>query len=55
MCSMIMQFLKERRLEEWARIFKVTSLEFHTLYDNALFEEDVWYMPGSEKAEKLFG
>jgi hypothetical protein len=54
MCSMIMQVLKERRLENWARVFKVTSLEFHTLYDNSLFEEEVWYRPDSPKPLSLF-
>jgi len=54
MCSMIMQLLKERRLEQWAGVFKVTSLEFHTLYDNALFEKAVWYRPDSEETVRLF-
>jgi hypothetical protein len=54
MCSMIMQVLKERRMEQWAKIFKVTSLEFHTLYDNALFEEKVWYRPDSPNPLSLF-
>jgi hypothetical protein len=54
MCAMIMQVLKERRLENWAGVFKVTSLEFHTLYDNSLFEEEVWYRPDSPKPLSLF-
>jgi hypothetical protein len=48
MCSMIMQLLKERRLEGWARIFKVTSLEFHALYDNSLFESEIWFRTDRE-------
>jgi hypothetical protein len=54
MCAMIMQVLKERRLENWAGVFKVTSLEFHTLYDNALLEDEVWYRPDSPKPRSLF-
>ena len=54
MCSMIMQLLKERRLEQWARIFKVTSLEFHALYDNSLFESEVWFRPDSDTPVRLF-
>jgi hypothetical protein len=55
MCSIIMQLLKERRMEPWAQIFKVTSLEFHTLYDNSLFEKAVWYRPDSPNPQSLFG
>ena len=54
MCSMIMQLLKERRLEAWARIFKVTSLEFHAIYDNSLFESEIWFSPDSTTPVRLF-
>ena len=54
MCSMIMQLLKERRMEPWAQVFKVTSLEFHALYDSSLFESEVWFRPDSETPVRLF-
>ena len=53
-CAMIMQILKERRLENWASAFKVTSFKLHTLYANALFEGEVWYRPDSPEPIALF-
>src|SRR5687767_3028680 len=54
LCSWIMQLLKEMRLEAWAGVFRVASIEFGSLYDNALFEGEVWHRPDSEKAVRLF-
>src|SRR5918992_718720 len=39
MCAYIMELLKEMRMTEWAKVFRVASIEFGTLYDNALFED----------------
>ena len=50
----IRELLKEMRLEEWAGVFKVASVEFQHIYDNSLFEEEAWYRPDSEKAVPLF-
>jgi hypothetical protein len=54
LCLWIMQLLKEMRMEAWAGVFRVASIEFGSLYDNALFEGEVWYRPDSEKAVRLF-
>jgi hypothetical protein len=49
-----MQLLKEMRMTEWAGVFRVASIEFGTLYDNALFEGEVWHRPDTDKAVRLF-
>jgi hypothetical protein len=54
MCAWIMELLREMRLTDWTRVFKVASIEFNRLYDNALFEAEVWYTPDSEQAVRLF-
>ena len=55
MCTWIMELLREMRMTEWAGVFRVASIEFANLYDNALFEAEVWYRPDSDKAVGLFG
>jgi Replication-relaxation len=54
MCAWIAELLREMRLGDWYRVFKVTSIEFGRLYDNALFEDEVWYRPDQEQAVRLF-
>ena len=54
MCAWIHEVLKEMRLEDWAHVFKVASVEFQNLYDNSLFEKAVWYKPASSTAVRLF-
>ena len=54
MCTWIRELLKEMRLEDWAGVFKVASVEFQHIYDNSLFEEAAWYRPDSDKAVRLF-
>ena len=54
MCGYIMELLREMRLIDWAGNFKVASVEFGKLYDNALFESEVWYRPDSNTAVRLF-
>jgi hypothetical protein len=49
-----MELLKESRMTDWAGVFRVADVEFGTLYDNALFESEVWYRPDQEKAVRLF-
>ena len=50
----IQELLKEMRLEDWANVFKVTSVQFQNIYDYSLFEKDVWYKPDSSTAVRLF-
>lgn len=54
MCTWIRELLKEMRLESWAGVFRVASIEFANLYDHALFEREVWYRPDQDKGVKLF-
>jgi hypothetical protein len=54
MCAWIAELLREMRLGDWYRVFKVANIEFGRLYDNALFEDEVWYRPDQEQAVRLF-
>jgi|SRR5688572_28295324 len=54
MCTWIAELLKDMRMESWAGVFRVASVEFGSLYDNALFETDVWHRPDAETAVRLF-
>jgi hypothetical protein len=54
MCAWIMELLREMRMGDWAGVFRVASIEFNKLYDNSLFEEEVWYRPDSPKPQQLF-
>jgi hypothetical protein len=54
MCTWIKELLKDMRLESWAGVFKVASVEFQTLYDHALFESAVWFRPDSDTPVRLF-
>jgi hypothetical protein len=54
MCAYIMELLREMRMTEWARVFRVADVEFANLYDNALFEKEMWYRPDSAQPQLLF-
>jgi hypothetical protein len=54
MCLWVHELLKEMRLESWAGVFRIASVEFPTLYDYSLFESDVWHKPDSSSAVRLF-
>jgi hypothetical protein len=54
MCKWIMELLKDMRMESWAGVFRVASIEFANLYDNDLFEGEAWYRPDSPKPLRLF-
>jgi hypothetical protein len=54
MSTWITELLKEMRLENWAGIFRVASVEFQNLYNYALFEKDVWYRPDASNPVSLF-
>ena len=53
-CAYIMELLKDMRMESWAGVFRVASIEFNKLYENELFESEVWYRPDSPKPLRLF-
>jgi hypothetical protein len=44
------------RLKNWGGIFRFTSVEFDTIYDQAgnLFEESVWLRPDTSELARLF-
>ena len=50
------EVLAELNLKNWGGIFRFTSVEFDTLYDQAanLFEERVWLRPDSGEKFGLF-
>jgi len=50
----IHELLKEICLEDWTNIFKVASVQFQNIYDNPLFEKDIWHKPESSTAVRLF-
>jgi hypothetical protein len=54
MYAWIMELLREMRLGDWAKVFRVASVEFGKLYDNSLFEQEVWYRPDSAEPLTLF-
>jgi hypothetical protein len=55
MCAWIQELLKEMRLESWAGVFRVASVEFPALYDPSLFESEMWYNSSSKTPVRLFG
>ena len=54
MCVWISELLQDMRLEAWANVFKVTSVEFTNLYNYSLFEAEIWHKPDSSTAVRLF-
>jgi hypothetical protein len=54
MCKWITELLREMRLTDWKRVFRVAEVEFRTIYNFSLFEENVWYRPDSSGPLRLF-
>jgi hypothetical protein len=54
MCVWAQEVLKELRKESWASVFRFGSVSMEDMYEGALFEKDVWYMPGEETPVGLF-
>jgi hypothetical protein len=50
------EVLTDLNLKSWRRIFRFTSVEFDSLYDQAaqLFEEPVWLRPDTRELGRLF-
>jgi hypothetical protein len=52
-----MEVLRELAIESWASIFRLTSVEYKTLYEHGheLFAKPVWYRPDDPTPVTLFG
>jgi hypothetical protein len=50
------EVLTDLNLKNWGGIFRFTSVEFETIYDQAvrLFEESVWLRPDTSEVSRLF-
>jgi hypothetical protein len=48
------EVLTELGKSRWASVFRFHSLNLEEIYQSPLFETPVWYLPGSEKAVRLF-
>src|SRR5262249_50293301 len=57
MATWTQEVLAELKLNGWEGIFRFTSVDFDTLYQDAqaLFEQPVWYRPDQERPVRLFG
>jgi Replication-relaxation len=57
MAAWTMDMLTELKMERWAGLFRVASVEYKTLYQDAttLFEAPVWYRPDSPTPMPLLG
>ena len=54
MCAWTREVLTELHKENWAGIFRFTSLSLDDIYNPALFREPVWFRPDSSEAVPLF-
>ena len=45
LCRWIMEVLTTRRMQEWAGVFRVTSLVHAEIFQTPLFDSPVWYRP----------
>jgi hypothetical protein len=56
MNSWTREVLTDLNLKNWGGIFRFTSVEFDTIYDQAvsLFEESVWLRPDTTEMVRLF-
>ena len=54
MCLWAMEVLKELRKEAWTPFFRFGSILYSEMYGGEVFEEAMWYPPGSEMPVRLF-
>jgi hypothetical protein len=54
MCSWAMDALQELRKESWGECFRFGSISYEEMYGGQVFEDRVWYAPGSEVPVALF-
>jgi hypothetical protein len=52
-CAWIREVLEELEMENWAGIFRVTSLVHEEIYTSPLFEAPVWYRPDGDTPVRL--
>ncbi len=49
------EVLHERKMEEWAGIFRFTSVEVSEVYDQGIFGKALWYRPDASQPLPLLG
>jgi hypothetical protein len=54
MCAWTQEVLADLHMENWSNIFRIASVEFDQLYTTPMFDEPVWYRPGSPTPIPLF-
>lgn len=54
MCRWTQEVLAELHIENWASIFRISSVVFDELYTTPIFDEPVWYRPDSLSPVPLF-
>jgi hypothetical protein len=54
LCNWIMEVLAGLKMENWAGVFRVTSLVYQDIYTNPLFDAPVWYRPDASQPLPLF-
>jgi hypothetical protein len=50
----IMEILAELKMENWAGVFRVTSLTHAEMFETPLFDAPVWYKPDADSPVSLF-
>ena len=53
--SWTMEALKDAGREDWAGVFRITSVSFGDIYASPLFDGRVWYRPDQDTPVRLFG
>ena len=54
LCRWIMEVLTTRQMEDWAGVFRVTSLVHAEIFQTPLFDAPVWYTPNAPAPVPLF-
>jgi hypothetical protein len=53
LCTWTMEVLTELQMQQWAGIFRLTSLTYADIYTTSLFDAPVWYRPDATQAAPL--